>query len=443
MQVSIQSSEGLERRLTVKVPAERIEKEIQDRLKSLARRAKIDGFRPGKVPFTVVQRKYGQQVRYEVQDEVVRSSFQEAVMQQQLRPAGNPRIEASSAEPGQGLEYTAVFEVYPEVTQVSLDNIVLAKPTTDISDVDVAAVIERLRKQRNEWMDASGAAQDGDRVMVDFVGTLVDALIDNGGGQPFAGNEGKQVPVVLGSKSFIDGFEAQLIGVKAGDERVLKVRFPDEYQAKDLAGKSAQFAVKVATVSAPKLPDLDDEFALGFGISEGGIEALRNEVRNNMQREAEQAIKRKVKQQVLDGLLKANPLTLPRALVDSEIGQLMQQTRDDMAARSGQPANINLQPAMFEEHARRRVALGLILAEIIRQNGFKAQPARVRAMVESAAASYEDPSEVLRWYYAKQERMAGVEAVVLEDQAVEWIAGKVSVSEVPMSFDDLIKSVQG
>ena len=433
MHVSIQSSEGLERRLTVKVPAERIEKEIQDRLKSLARRAKIDGFRPGKVPFTVVQRKYGQQVRYEVQDEVVRSSFQEAVMQQQLRPAGNPRIEASSAEPGQGLEYTAVFEVYPEVTQVSLDNIVLAKPTTDISDVDVAAVIERLRKQRNEWMDASGAAQDGDRVMVDFVGTLVDALIDNGGGdgQPFAGNEGKQVPVVLGSKSFIDGFETQLIGVKAGDERVLNVRFP------------AQFAVKVATVSAPKLPDLDDEFALGFGISEGGIEALRNEVRNNMQREAEQAIKRKVKQQVLDGLLKANPLTLPRALVDSEIGQLMQQTRDDMAARSGQSANINLQPAMFEEHARRRVALGLILAEIIRQNGFKAQPARVRAMVESAAASYEDPSEVLRWYYAKQERMAGVEAVVLEDQAVEWIAGKVSVSEVPMSFDDLIKSVQG
>ena len=440
MQVSIQSSEGLERRLTVKVPAERIEKEIQDRLKSMARRAKIDGFRPGKVPFTVVQRKYGQQVRYEVQDEVVRASFQEAVMQQQLRPAGNPRIEANSAEPGKGLEYTAVFEVYPEVTQVSLDNITLVKPTTDISDTDVAAVIERLRKQRNEWIDASGAAQDGDRVVIDFVGTLID---DNGDGQPFAGNEGKQVPVILGSKSFIDSFESQLIGVNAGDERILNVRFPDDYQAKELAGKSAQFAVKVATVSAPKLPDLNDEFALGFGINEGGIEALRNEVRNNMQREAEQAIKRKVKQQVLDGLLKANPLTLPRALVDAEIGQLMQQTRDDMAARTGQPANINLQPPMFEEHARRRVALGLILAEIISQNGFKAQPDRVRAMVESAAASYEDPSEVLRWYYAKQERMAGVEAVVLEDQAVEWIAGKVAVNETALSFDELIKSVQG
>ena len=433
MQVSIQSSEGLERRLTVKVPAERIEKEIQDRLKSLARRAKIDGFRPGKIPFTVVQRKYGQQVRFEVRDEVVRSSFQEAIVQQQLRPAGNPRIEDSSAEPGQGLEYTAVFEIYPEVTQVSLDNIILVKPTTDIADADVNAVIERLRKQRNEWEDATGAAQDGDRTVIDFVGTL--------DGQPFQGNEGNQVPVVLGSKSFVDGFESQLLGVKAGEERVINVRFPEQYQAKDLAGKDVQFTVKVATVSVPKLPELDDEFALSFGISEGGIEALRSEVRNNMQREAEQAIKRKVKQQVLDGVLKANPLTLPRALVDSEIGQLMQQAKDDMEARGG-AGSINLQPAMFEDHARRRVALGLILTEIIRQNGFKAQPERVRTMVEAAAASYEDPTEVLRWYYAKRERMAGVEAVVLEDQAVEWIAEKVQINEVPTSFDDLIKSAQ-
>ncbi len=440
MQVSIQSSEGLERRLTVKVPAERIEKEVQDRLKSLARRAKIDGFRPGKVPFTVVQRKYGQQVRYEVQDEVVRTSFQEAVVQQQLRPAGNPRIEASSAEPGQGLEYTAVFEIYPEVTQVSLDNIIIAKPTTDIVDTDVSAVIERLRKQRNEWTDATGVAQDGDQVIIDFVGSLVD---DNGDSQPFVGNTGNQVPVVLGSKSFIEGFEAQLIGVKAGEERILNVRFPDQYHAKELAGKAVQFVVKVAALSVPKLPELDDEFALSFGINEGGIEALRTEVRNNMQREAEQAIKRKVKQQVLDGLLKANPLTLPRALVDSEIGQLMQQAKDDMETRGGSSASITLQPAMFEEHARRRVALGLILAEIIRQNGFKAQPERVRTMIEAAAASYEDPAEVLRWYYAKRERMAGVEAVVLEDQAVEWIAGKVQINEVPVSFDELIKSVQG
>lgn len=440
MQVSVQSSEGLERRLTIKVPAERIEKEVQDRLKSLARRAKIDGFRPGKVPFTVVQRKYGQQVRYEVQDEVVRSSFQEAVIQQQMRPAGNPRIEASSAEPGAGLEYTAIFEVYPEVSQISLDNITLEKPVVDVSDADVAAVIERLRKQRNEWMDASGAAQDGDRIIVDFVGTLIDV---NGDRQLFAGNEGKDVPIILGSKSFIDGFEAQLIGVKAGDERVLDVRFPDEYQARELAGKAAQFEVKVASVSTPKLPDLDDEFALSFGISEGGVDALRKEVRNNMQREAEQATKRKLKQQVLDSLIKANPLTLPRALVDSEIGQLMQQTKDEMAARSGPPASINLQPAMFEEHARRRVTLGLILAEIIRQNGFKAQPERVRTLVEAAAASYEDPSEVLRWYYAKQERMAGVEALVLEDQAAEWVTEKVQVNEIPTSFDDLIKSVHG
>ncbi len=440
MQVSIQSSEGLERRLTVKVPAERIEKEIQDRLKSLARRAKIDGFRPGKVPFTVVQRKYGQQVRFEVQDEVVRSSFQEAVMQQQLRPAGNPRIEANSAEPGQGLEYTAVFEIYPEVTQVSLDNITIAKPVIEIGDADVNAVIERLRKQRNEWQDTEGAAQEGDRVIIDFVGTLVDPL--SGEGQSFPGNEGNQVPVVLGSKSFIDGFEAQLIGVKAGEERALEVRFPDQYHAKDLAGKAARFAVKVATVAVPQLPELDDEFVRSFGISEGGVDALRKEVRNNMQREAEQAIKRKVKQQVLEGLLKANPLTLPQALVDSEIGQLMQQAKDDMEARGGSSGSINLQPAMFEEHARRRVALGLILAEIIRQNGFKAQPERVRAMIESAATSYEDPAEVLRWYYANRERVAGVEAVVLEDQAVEWIAGKSQVNEVPTSFDELIKSVQ-
>ncbi len=434
MQVSVQSSEGLERRLTVVVPAERVETAVQERLKSLARRVKVDGFRPGKVPFSLVQRMYGEQVRFEVQDEVVQSSFRDAVTQQQLRLAGTPRIESSSLEPDKGLEYTAVFEIYPEVGQVSLDSIKIEKPVAEVTEADVMVVLERLRKQASEWAAVERPAQDGDRLVLDFTGSIED--------EPFAGNEGKEIPIVLGSKTFIAGFEEKLIGAKAGEERTLDLQFPEEYHAAELAGKPVQFAIKVISVSEPKLPEVDDAFAQAYGITEGGADALRAEIRGNMQREMEQAVKRKVKQQVLDGLLQANPLTLPRALIDDEIGQLMQQARDDLAARGAQMANINLQPGMFEEHARRRVALGLILAEIIRKNAFKAQPENLRAAVEAAASSYEAPAEVINWYYADRRRLAGVEALVLEDQAVDWVFQSVAVNDTPISFEALMQPAQ-
>lgn len=434
MQVSVQSSDGLERRITVTVPAERVEKEVETRLKSLARRVRLDGFRPGKVPFSVVQRKYGDQVLLEVRDEVVQSSFREAVAQQQLRPAGSPRIESHNLDTGRGLEYTAVFEVYPEIGQVSLDGVKIDKPAADITDSDVNAVIDRLRKQRADWVAVERAAQDGDRLIIDFAGTM--------DGKPFEGGEGKQVPIVLGAQMFIAGFEEGLIGAKVNDELTLDLQFPAEYHAAELAGKPVRFAVKVTAISEPKLPEVDEDFVKAFGVSEGGESALRAEVRNNMQRELEQLVKRKVKQQVLDGLLQANPLTLPRALVDAEIGELMQQAADDLAGRGVQMSRVNLQPAMFEEQARRRVALGLILSELIRKNGFKATQERVHAVVEAAAASYENPAEVISWYYANPQRLAGVEAMVLEDQAVDWVVENVAVNEVRTSFDELMKTAR-
>lgn len=429
MQVSVEATGGLERRITVQVPAERIEKEIGDRLKSLTRTARVAGFRPGKVPFKVIERKYGAQVRQEVLGEVVQSSFYEAVAQEKLRPAGGPKIEASKIEPGQNLEYSATFEVYPEIRLASLEGVSIERPVAEVTDEDVERVINTLRKQRVTWNEVDRPAQNEDRLIIDFEG-----LID---GAPFPGGTGKQVALVLGSGSFIPGFEEQLSGVRAGEQRTFDVQFPDDHPAKEVAGKQVRFQVNVSSVSEPQLPEVDEAFAKSFGISDGSVQSLRAEVRQNMQRELDQTIRAKVKQQVMDALLEKNKIELPSVLVEQEIDRLIAQAQEqfrDPARRQ----NLSLPRSLFEEQARRRVALGLLLGEVIKANDIKLDQARVRQTVEGLASTYENPEEVVNWYYSNRNLLSGIEALVLEDQVVDLLLQQMNVVDTPTDFAALM-----
>jgi trigger factor len=428
MQVSVESTGSLERRMTVQVPEERVNTEVQNRLARLARTTRVKGFRPGKVPMKVIEQQYGTQVREEVIGDVVQSTWYEAVTKENLRPAGMPTIEPKNVAPGAALEYVATFEVFPEIKLAPVEDAKAERVSAQVTDEDVERVIENLRKQRTQWETVERAAASGDRVTIDFTGTI--------DGQPFKGNEGKNVPVVLGSGSMIPGFEEGLTGAKAGDERTIDVTFPENYGYKEIAGKAAQFAIKVHQVEEAHLPEVDDEFAKGFGIAEGGPDALRAEVRKNMERELEQALKAANKQAVMDKLVEINPVDVPKALVESESRALVDQMRQNMHVPKGK--SMDLDPAMFEPQARRRVTLGLILSELIKSNDIKATPEAVRGQVEKLAASYEHPEEVINWYYSDKRRLSEVESLVLEDQVVEWVLEKSGASTVERSFDEVM-----
>jgi trigger factor len=429
MQVSVEATGGLERRMTIQVPAERIEKEVESRLKDLTRTARVAGFRPGKVPLKVVERKYGAQVRREVVGEVLQSSFYEAIRQEELRPAGGPRIEASEVAPGQALEYKAIFEVYPQFDLGSLEGGRIERPAVEVTDADVDRVIENLRRQRVTWTPVERPAQKEDRVLMDFEGTV--------DGEPFPGNKGEQVPVILGSGRLIPGFEDGLVDAAAGEERMLDLQFPQDYPATELAGKPVRFQVKVISVSEPKLPEVNEDFARSFGVAEGSVEGLRSEVRQNMERELEQTVKGKVKEQVMQLLLDKNPIEVPKTLVDEEAQRLMEQTRSQAAGQ-----NFELPRELFEEQARRRVTLGLVIAEVVKSAGLKVDPARVRATIEAMAATYENPEEVVKWYYGNRNLLQGVESLVLEDQVVDHLLQQLEVVDAPTSFESLMSPGQ-
>jgi len=434
MQVSVEATDGLERRMTVAVPAERVEKEVENRLKSLSRTAKLAGFRPGKVPMKVITSKFGPQVRQEVLDEVTNKTFQEAIIQEKLQPAGRPRIEPRQSESGKDFEYIAIFEVFPGIKLAPLSNIKIEKPVAEISEVDVDNMLEKMRKQRVEWQPAERPAQSEDQLVIDFRGTI--------DGEDFEGNEGKNITLVLGSKSFIEGFEDQLTGVKAGDEVSVEVTFPEDYHAKKLAGQRARFDVTVHSVSAAHLPEMDEEFARSFGVKDGGLESLRHEVREGMGLEMEQVIREKTKSQVMDSLYTANPLELPKALLEGEITNLIAQTRNTLKNQGAKVDEIKLERDMFEERARRRVSLGLLVSEIIKDNDFKAEAPKVREAVEKIAATYDDPQEVVKWYYSDRNRLSHIESIVLEDQVVDWVMKNASVTENKTTFDDIMKDRQ-
>ena len=429
MQVSVETTEGLERKMTVQVPAGRIDAEVDERLKSMARTLRVDGFRPGKAPLKVIKRQYGGRVRGEVVGDVIQSTFGEAVTEQSLRLAGPPAITDADEADGE-LKYTATFEVYPEVALAPLGEIALERPVAEVNDADVDAMLEKLREQRATWSVVERAAADGDRVTLDFEGSI--------DGEKFDGGKAEKAPIVLGSNQLIPGFEEQLMGCSAGDEKSVEVTFPEEYHVESLAGKAAQFACKIHSVEEKALPELNDDFAGEMQVKEGGLDGLRAEVRGNMERELRGAVQTKVKNAVMDALYEKNPLDLPKAMVEQEVDAL----RQDAQRYTQGGTNFSLPRELFEEQAKRRVALGLLIMEVVKTNELTADKDRVRAKVEELASSYEDPSEVVTWYYKNPEYLQRIESSVLEDQVVDLVLGEAQVSDAATSFDEVMNAAK-
>jgi len=430
MQVSIESSTGLERQLKIGVPADRIEKEVTERLQKATKTVSIAGFRKGKVPLKVVKQQYGKGVRQEVVGEVVNSSFYEAIKQEDLQPVGQPRIDDVTDVEGQDLEYVAVFEVYPEVALAELGKVAIARPVTDLNDSDVETMIEVLRNQQASFDVAEKAAENGDQVNIDYVGTQKKV--------EFAGGSAEGQDLILGSNSMIPGFEDGLVGVSAGDETVLKLKFPKDYHAEELKGKAVQFAVKVNSVAAKQMPEMNDEFFKLYGVSEGGEEKFREDVRNNMERELRNAIRNKVKNRVMDQLFDLNKVELPKALIANEITQLKQQMIQQFGG--GQQFDPSMLPDdMFTAKAERRAALGVIVSEVVKVEELTPDEDRVRERVNEIASTYDQPKEVVDYYYSQQELLSSVEAVVLEDQVTELVLSKATVTEESLSYEEAIK----
>ena len=430
MQVTVEAGEGLARRMTVELPADDVEQQVDQKLREVARQARLPGFRPGKVPMRVLRQRFGESVRGEVLGAMVQSTFPQAVAEQELRPAGQPRIEPDIDTKSGRYAYVARFEVLPEIDLQDLAGKRVARPVAEVADADVERMIERLREQRRTFEDVERPAQDGDRVTISFTGSI--------DGEPFEGGSGESRQLVLGSGTFIPGFEAQLEGVRAGDERLVEVTFPEDYQNSELAGRAAQFQVSVETVAEPHLPEVDAEFMTAFGIGDGDFERFRADVRTNMERELKQRIESKLKSQVMDALLEANPVDLPEVLINEEIQSLKQQT-----LQSAGGVNIDLPSELFAESAARRVKLGLVIAEVVKRHELQPSQERVRELVEELASTYERPEDLTRYYYADQQRLASVEAVAMEELVVERMLETADVEEEASSFDALTENGDG
>ncbi|MBU3059248.1 trigger factor [Pseudomonas indica] len=431
MQVSVESTSALERRMTIGVPAERIETEVNKRLQQTARRAKIPGFRPGKVPMSVIRQRYEDAARQEALGDVIQATFYEAVVEQKLNPAGAPAVEPKVFEKGKDLEYIATFEVFPEFQVSGLEGIEVERLQADVADSDIDNMLEILRKQNTRFEKVEREAQNGDQLNIDFVGKI--------DGEAFAGGSAKGTSLVLGSGRMIPGFEEALVGVKAGEERVINPTFPEDYQNLDLAGKTAEFTVAVNSVSEPKLPEMNDEFFSLFGIKEGGLEGFRAEVRKNMERELRQAIKAKVKSQVMDGLLAANPIEVPKALLSNEVDRLRVQAVQQFG---GNIKPDQLPAELFEEQAKRRVVLGLIVAEMVKQFEIKPDEVRVRELIQEMASAYQEPEQVVAWYYKNEQQMNEVRSVVLEEQVVDTVLQKAKVTDKAVSYEEAVKPAE-
>lgn len=432
MQANLETLGSLQRKLNITVPMVDIDVEVESRLKRLTRTVKISGFRPGKVPLKVVVQQFGPQVRQEVLGDTLQKSFGDAVTQQNLRVAGYPKFDAAPPVDGASeFSYSATFEVYPEVVPGDLSKASVARATLEISETEIDKTLDIMRKQRVSYDAVDRAAENGDRVTMDYVGTI--------DGVEFPGGKAEDQSVVLGEGRFLPEFEKSLPGMKAGESKKFDLKFPDDYAGKDVAGKSAVFEVKVKAVAAPKLPAIDAEFAKSLGVEDGDIAKMRAEVRGNLEREVKARLKAKTKERVMDALLEVTKLEVPKALVEMEIERLQQMARQDLAAR-GIPVNDNIPlPAdIFEKQAQRRVSLGLILGEVVRGQNLQAKPEQVRAAVEEQAQSYEHPEEVVKWFYQSQDRLREIEAVVLEENVVTWALATAKVQDEAVSFDELM-----
>lgn len=430
MQVSVENVGSLERRLTISVEAAQIDEKVQKELQSLSRRVKIKGFRAGKVPMKVVEQHYGRDVRNQVMKDVMQSSFYDAITQENLRPAGAPNFEPVSTEAGKSLEYKATFEVYPEVSLADFSSVSLEKPVCEINDSDIDAMLETIRKQHISWQVAERAAKADDKVTVDFTGTV--------DGEAFEGGSGTDMEVEIGKGRLIAGFEDGLVGLSSGDEKTLDLTFPDNYPKQELAGKPVQFAVTVKQVEEPVLPAVDAELAKKLGVDDGDLDKLRTEVKQNMQRELDTSLENLQKKAVMDKLLEVTPVDVPQALVVGESQSLAQQMMANLERQGMATGQSQLDPSLFEAEAKRRVSLGLIMSEIVKQNDIKADEQAVRAKVDSIAEPYEHADEVVKWYYADKRRLAEIESLVIESQVVDWILDQANVSEKALTFNEVM-----
>jgi trigger factor len=426
MQVSMTTTHGLERRLEIAVPGERVAGEVDERLKRLTRTARIKGFRPGKVPYAVVRQQFGSQVHAQTVNDLMQSTFAEAVSQQRLRPAGGPRIEPIAVEPGSELRYAAIFEVLPEVTLKPLDAIAVERPTAQVTDDDVAAMIESMRVQRPVFTVVERAAQDGDRVTLDYEGRIDGAV--------FPGGKGEGMLVTIGAHRILTEIEQALIGMAAGASKTIPAVFPPDYRAQTVAGKAAEFDLHVVKVEERSLPPVDAEFARAFGVPDGDLERLKTEVRLSMERELAEAVRSKLREQLFSALYRDNPLDVPQSMLEEQIRELQLQT----ARRTGvqDPQQLPARET-FEPGARRRVALGLLLGEIVRAQALKVDRERVEQRLDAVVASHPDPQEARRQYLASREAMEQLESAALEDQALDWALTQVKVVDRPSTFREL------
>jgi trigger factor len=443
MATAVETLEKLERRITITVPLADVQSEVEKRLKIRARTAKAPGFRPGKVPMKMVAQQYGYQVETEVLNDKVGRAFSAAASENNLRVAGYPKIEPKTSEnaPEGVVAFDATFEIYPEVTIGDLSNAEVEKVKSEVSEVEIDKTIDILRKQRVHYHvkgeqgahgdgGANQSAQNGDRITLDFVGKI--------DGVEFQGGKADDFAFVLGEGRMLPEFEAAAIGMKIGESKTFPLAFPADYHGKDVAGKTAEFTITVKKIEWAHMPEVDADFAKSLGIADGDLAKMRADIKQNLEREVGNRVKAKTKDSVMDALIKAAQLDVPKALVDQDIERLVEMTRQDMAQRGMNVKDMPFPPELFTAQAERRVRLGLILAEVVKANKLEATQEQVKAQVEDFAQSYEDPQQVLKYYYSDRRRLAEVEALVLEENVVNYVLGKAKVTEKPVAFDELM-----
>jgi len=432
MQVSVEKTSELSRKMTVSVPDAVLQEKMETRFKKLAKEVKVDGFRPGKVPTSMVKKLYGERVRGEVAGDLIQSTYFEALQQQDLVPAGHPHITPS--DKSEGFEYIAEFEVYPEVSLNAVSELEIVRPLASVTDADVENMIEKLRQQKKTWSVTERASQEGDKVTIHFSGVSEGENFTNGKVEDYA--------VEIGGKQMIPGFEDELKGLSAGESKTFNITFPEKYNSEKLAGKAADFEIEMVKVEEPVLPEVDADFIQAYGVEQGDADSFRTDVRENMERELEEGMKSKLKSNVLDALYEHVQITLPNALIDQEIQALMKPYAERAGKAKLKLEDLNLPKDMFENQAKRRVALGLILAEVIKQNDLKADADKVREVIENMAKSYEQPEDVINWYYADNSRLNDVQQMVLEDQAVAWVVERARVADQNVGFEDVMERQQ-
>ncbi|HEX9431160.1 MAG TPA: trigger factor [Burkholderiales bacterium] len=429
---NVETLEGLERRVSMTLPAAEIEKQVDTRLKQLARNIKMPGFRPGKVPMKIVAQTYGPQVRSEVLGDAVQKTFTDVVKEANLKVAGYPRIEKKDGADAAALEFSATFEIYPEVKVGELGNVTIDRPQVSVDDAAVQRTIDILRKQRTRFVPVERAAKEGDRITVDFEGSI--------DGQPFQGGKAEDFVFTIGEGRMLAEFDKEARGMTPGESKIFDLTFPEDYHGKEVAGKRASFKLALKKVEEPQLPELDAEFAKTLGVADGDLDKMRSEIRANVERETAKRVEARLKAQVLQALLDATPLELPKSLVQMEAQQMVERAANDLRARGIKPEQMPLDPAAFEQTAKRRVALGLIIGELARTENLQPKPADVRALVEQEAATYESPAEVVKWFYMQPQRLSEVEGVALEANVVKWALSKAKVVDKPVAFDEVMGS---